>query len=281
MKKLAIDIGGTTVKGALFDGREIVSECAEPTPAREGQGSIFATVFRVIRTLGTEGVERIGVSSAGNIDPRTGECMYATENLVGWTGARIRTVLEGRFSIPVQVDNDAICALKGELSVRGNVENVTMLTFGTGLGGASRINGKIVRGAFFDAARWGHLVLVPGGRKCNCGKRGCAERYLSATALVKQGKKRMLGLSTCEQLFRRYEAGENEAQEVLLEFGYYLNALLDDIRTAIAPELILFGGAVAQSEKVFRELIKKQDDIEFAKLGKRAGLYGAIAEGIE
>ena len=276
MKQIGIDLGGTTIKGALFEGNKIVKSAAVPTPGKEGRAAIFGALFSFIDSLTEKEVALIGISSAGNIDPDAGKCVYATDNLLGWTGADIRGEVEGRYRVPCKVDNDAVCALKGELTFYPDIKNATMLTFGTGVGGASLVNGQILRGRNFDAARWGHLVLEPNGRACNCGKCGCAESYLSATALVKRGREYLPSLKDCKQLFALAEEGNKAAEEVLQEFGFYLNLLLDNIRTALAPELIILGGGVARSKDAFLRLLRKKDDVRFAKLDAMAGVHGAI-----
>lgn len=276
MIKIGIDIGGTSIKGIRFEDDVPVKEFSIPTPARSGRSAIFCSIFGAVDALDPSGAELIGVSSAGNIDPNSGVCVYATENLFGWTGADIRGEIEGRYHVRVQVDNDAICALKGELRFYPGAKNVTMLTFGTGIGGASLVNGEILRGKNFDAARWGHTIMVPSGLKCSCGKRGCAESYLSATGLVKSAQKKMFGVFNAKQIFDRYSGGEPEAQDVIERFGGYLNVLLDNVRTVLAPELILLGGGLMQSEEIVRSLIEKTDDVAFARLGAFAGAYGAV-----
>lgn len=277
--KIGIDLGGTTIKGIRFtaDGSP-EAEYTIPTPARAGRSAIFSALFCAVDALWQDGVELIGISSAGNIDPDAGKCVYATDNLMGWTGAEITNELKRRYHVRALADNDAVCALKGELQFHPNAKNVTMLTFGTGVGGASLVDGKILRGKQFDAARWGHVVLVPNGLKCNCGKRGCAESYLSATALIKAGQKKMLGIVNAKQLFDRYASGEAEAQDVIERFGSYLNVLLDNIRTSLSPELIILGGGVAQSENIVRSLLTNTEDVAFARLGTLAGAYGAVNE---
>lgn len=278
MKKIGIDIGGTTIKGALFDGENIIKECAVPTRGNEGREAIFSSLFSAIDELYTKEVKAIGISSAGNIDPATGKCVYATDNLLGWTGADIRGTVEKKYGVSCKADNDAVCALKGELLFLPDAKDVTMLTFGTGVGGASLVCGNVLRGRAFDAARWGHVCIEPNGRACNCGRVGCAEAYLSATALLREGRKKISALASCKELFERYAAGEHAAREVLKEFGGYLNLLLSIIRTALSPEVIILGGGVAQSEEILKELIENQTDIAFAKLGNRAGVYGAVSE---
>ena len=275
--KLGIDLGGTSIKGGLFDdGMTLVKEASVPTHGQEGRKEIFAALFSLIEKLLTQGVTQIGISSAGNIDPARGVCVYATDNLMGWTGADVKGEVETKFHIPCRVDNDAVCALKGELSFYPSVRNATMLTFGTGVGGASLVNGEIVRGSRFDGARWGHVTLFPNGRACNCGKRGCAESYLSATALLRRGREKLPALEDCKQLFALAKEGDKEAQKTLEEFGGALNLLLNNIRTALAPELIILGGGVAQSEEQIYKLIEDKSDIAFARLKNRAGMVGAL-----
>ncbi len=275
--KIGIDIGGTTIKGALFGANnEIVRECSRPTHGKAGREEIFSMLFSVIEGLESPDTP-IGISSAGDIDPVAGRCVYATDNLMGWTGAEIAKTVSDRFGVPCVADNDAVCALKGELYFYPDCKNATMLTFGTGVGGASLVNGEILRGKRFNAGLWGHIVLYPDGRICSCGRRGCAEAYLSATALTARGRERIPALESCKQLFGLYEAGNAEAAELLREFGKELNLLLCDIRTAVAPDLILLGGGVMQSRDTVTELIGEQADVAFARLGSRAGVYGAVA----
>ena len=278
MKKntIGIDIGGTTVKGALFQGGGIVREYDRPTNGKAGREAIFSALFSVIDELFLPGTP-IGISSAGDIDPRTGECVYATDNLKGWTGVKIAQTVSERYGVRCAADNDAVCALKGELRYYPELKNVTMLTFGTGVGGASLVNGEILRGKRFNAGRWGHVVLFPNGRKCSCGRRGCAEAYLSANAMTERGREVIPGLGGCKELFERGERGEAEAAALLRSFGEELCMLLDDIQTALAPELILLGGGLMKSEKTVKSMLGGRDNVAFARLGPRAGVYGAAS----
>ncbi len=276
MKKIGVDIGGTTIKGVRADGDQIEREFSLPTRGQEGREAIFSQLFALIDVLMTESVRFIGISSAGNIDPARGVCVYATDNLRGWTGADLAGSVGTRYRTPCRAENDAVCALLGELKFYPELTDVTMLTFGTGVGGASMAGGKIVRGKAFDGARWGHLCLVPGGRRCSCGKRGCAESYLSATALLRSGRRKFHALQSCRELFERHAAGEEWTKEIFAAFARRLNLLLDDIRTALSPQKILLGGGVAQSENMFFSMIEKKEDVAFARLGPRAGIFGAL-----
>lgn len=276
MCKIGIDIGGTSVKGILVEGNNIIKTASSPTNAKSGRKGIETAMFSVIEQLMCDGVTLIGVSSAGNINPYTGVCVYATDNLPEWTDYPIKTSVEAKFKIPCVGDNDAICALKAEIANYNDCQNAVMITFGTGIGGAVLSGGKIIRGKNFDGGRLGHMILVPDGKKCNCGKTGCAEAYLSCTALNYEGKKLIPSLSGVKELFRLYESGNQNAVTVLKRFSFYLNIFLDNVRTAYAPEVIILGGGLSKDKEILLSLIDNKSDITFAKFGNNAGALGSL-----
>lgn len=273
-KRIGVDIGGTSIKGALFDGEEIVAEHSAATNASGGREAILKSLYAVLDELTSGGGNFIGISSAGNIDPATGICVYATENLPGWTGIHLAEEVSSRYGVPCKADNDAICALKGELRFYPDLHNVTMLTFGTGVGGASLVNGEILRGKNFDAGRWGHVSLYPNGRACSCGRRGCAEAYLSASAVLAHTR-RKLDVENGEELFRLYAQGVKEAMGSVMAFASDLNLFLSMVRTVLSPELILLGGGLMNARETLGKLLRDTSDVAFARLGNRAGIYGA------
>lgn len=276
MLKIGVDIGGTNIKGILVDeDNKILKSTSKPTNGKVGREAIKKSLFEVIDFLFCNDVKLIGVSSAGNIDPNTGVCVYATDNLKGWTGYDVKSDLENKYSVKTIVDNDAVCALKAELDNYPDAENVVMITFGTGIGGAVMSGGKIIRGKNFDGGRLGHIVLVPGGRPCNCGKLGCAETYLSCTALKTQADKKSK-TNGVRELFDLYRLGNENAIEVLKEFSYYLNIFLDNIRTAYSPEYIILGGGLAANDKILLSLINDKTGVEIAKYANQAGALGAL-----
>lgn len=276
MLKIGVDIGGTNIKGILVDeDNKILKSTSKPTNGKVGREAIKKSLFEVIDFLFCNDVKLIGVSSAGNIDPNTGVCVYATDNLKGWTGYDIKSDLENKYSVKTIVDNDAVCALKAELDNYPDAENVVMITFGTGIGGAVMSGGKIIRGKNFDGGRLGHIVLVPGGRPCNCGKLGCAETYLSCTALKTQADKKSK-TNGVRELFDLYRLGNENAIEVIKEFSYYLNIFLDNIRTAYSPEYIILGGGLAANDKILLSLINDKTGVEIAKYANQAGALGAL-----
>ena len=173
MKNIGIDIGGTSIKGAVIENGTGTARAKRSTDISRGLDSIRDCLFAVIKDLlplaGTDA--GIGIGSAGDIDPYEGKVLYATGNLPGFTGFEIKKDVENKFN-------------RRDFGAAENCKNAVMLTLGTGLGGAASINGKLLTGANFHAARIGHIPLHIGGRECNCGKVGCAEQYVSATGLI-------------------------------------------------------------------------------------------------
>lgn len=280
MAKIGIDIGGTSIKGALFSGGQMTAECSVPTMGTLGREAILRGMHEAIGRLITAEVTFIGISSAGNIDGRNGVCVYATDNLKGWTGVHIAEEAESRYGVRCRAENDAVCALLGETG--GDLSHdVTMLTFGTGVGGASIVNGRILHGRMFDAARWGHVVLYPGGRACNCGRRGCAEQYLSATALLRAAREGGSAAGSCEELLRDFEYGDACAERVVEAYVGDLVVLLENIRAALAPEKIVLGGGLMNAWDSFCRVRPLSRYAVRAALGGRAGVYGAcLLDGI-
>jgi len=276
MIKLGIDIGGTTIKGGRFVNNILEKHSETPTNGNLGRKDILKALFKVIDDLYDKDVELIGVASAGNINNQTGECVYATDNLKGWTGINIKNEVNNRYAVECKVENDAIAALMAEASLLRNNNNVTMLTLGTGVGGASIVNNTIIRGNNFNGGRWGHVPLEINGIKCNCGNNGCSEQYLSATALYKYAKKSIPDLKDCKELFDMFRKVNNDAIKILERYAQYLNVLLKIINNALAPESLIIGGGLALSKDVLSKLIDKDiNNVIFAKLKNKAGIYGA------
>lgn len=273
MSVAALDLGGTSIKGGLFDAGRLVKEIQVPTDKTNGRESIFASLYEAFKQLDDGHVSCVGLSSAGTLDIEKGTCVYATDNLPGWTGCPIVETLQKKWGVPVYLDNDAICALEGELLLHPDAKNVTMLTFGTGVGGASLIDGKIDRRPL---TAWGHFTLVEGGLLCNCGKKGCAEAYLSAHHFGNAA--RDLGYGGTISLVKAAEHHDMVALDYLDEYGGYLGEFLCKIESTVPVDLFLLGGGLMNSFKTIYPSIDPlpKAKVEQAALGNKAGIYGAF-----
>ena len=215
MKNIGIDIGGTSIKGAVIENGTVTARAKRSTDISRGLDSIRDCLFAVIKDLmplaGTNA--GIGIGSAGDIDPYEGKVLYATGNLPGFTGFEIKKDVENKFNRRVFVVNDAAAAFIGEayFGAAENCKNAVMLTLGTGLGSAASINGKLLTGANFHATRIGHIPLHIGGRECNCGKIGCAEQYVWQPGLCERQTSLTAAASTATEFSKKPQTATKNA----------------------------------------------------------------------
>ncbi len=298
MVYLGVDIGGTGIKAALVDERgNIIQHAETPTCASEGADCILDRVKSLAVSLvdraGTQ-VLGCGVGSAGRIDHRRGQVLFASGNLPGWTGTHLGPELQRALGIPVSVDNDVNAAAMGEAwigAARGTADFL-MLTLGTGVGGAIMINGKLWRGARWGAGEVGHMALYPHGESCNCGGTGCAERYVSAKALTRRANE-ALGAGRpfrgIRDVIAAAEKGTPDRREAarrgVERWSADLALFLMNLQQAFDPQVIILGGGIVRlgywwdrlMEASARECRPRSlsTRLKRAHLGPQAGVVGA------
>jgi glucokinase len=194
-----------------------------------------------------------------------------------------------RFGLPVALDNDANAAAIAEWKVgagRG-VDNMVMLTLGTGIGGGLILDGKPFRGATGAGAELGHLVLQYGGPECACGGTGHFETVASGQAADTAAKELLGGASGGAELVVAAGGGDEPAVEALAQIGRRLGAGIASLINIFEPELVVIGGGFGQAgelligpaqEIIAREALSPGREtvrIVPAELGPRAGLVGA------
>jgi len=297
---IGLDIGGTSVKGMIVTSSgSIQAEFKQHTNILEGREGILQSAFSVVDTLLSKighneqspVIQGIGIGSAGRIDPVSGNVVFATENLPGWQGTQLKQTFEERYRLPVSVDNDANTALVGELWRNTSIslnkkQGVVMLTLGTGVGGANVMNGQLVTGSHYQGGEWGHIILVPGGRECNCGKYGCLEQYLSGTALITAVNKATgRSYTNGSSIFEDFTKQDKTVEPIIHQFIYYLAIMLENISTSIDPKYILLGGGVLDSKDHWWHLLEQQlhtfetkAQVLPAMVKNQAGMYGAASQ---
>lgn len=293
MRIMTLDVGGTAVKsgvycdGALEDIREY------PTEAEKGGGHVVALIETIIKEYENRHVfTGIGISTAGQVDSVKGRIIYANDNIPGYTGMEIKSIIESRFGKPAAVINDVNAAALGEARYGAGQgeEDFLCLTYGTGVGGAVFVKGKLYEGSSFSAGEAGAVVVHPEDR--DPGKdifSGCYERYASVTALVKRARDYDSSLTNGRAIFRDLErSGVREiVDEWIREIVYGLTSLIH----VLNPSCVILGGGVMEQEYVLeklRELLDihlmesyRKTTVKKAMLGNCAGMYGAAAHLIE
>lgn len=274
-KRIGIDLGGTAIKGGIILDGVFLKKISLPTYGKQGREIIFQQLCKVIDQLFDDSISSIGVSTAGEVNPVEGNIIFVTDNLFGWTGFPLKQKLKERYLCDIEVENDAICALIGECGT-SDTTDVTMLTFGTGVGGASIIHGKLSRSK--DTA-WGHAPLYAVGPLCpGCHvNHGCAEMYVSGTALTNRIVQTLHHPMDLKDFFDAYRKEEAWSIPIFCDFCRHLNALLKMIVRKIAPRKIILGGGLMQSFNLMAPLLESSlmDIIQLATYGNDAGMLGA------
>jgi len=260
MKLIAFDIGGTMTKMGLYesdvDQDILIEHDVFPSQAEQGGEALQARLMTVIAEVKKRfPFEGIAISSAGQINPLTGEVVYATDNIPGYTGMNLRVAFEERFQVPVSVENDVNCFLLGECASRALKGDVLGLAIGTGIGGAIYSNSQMIRGSSFSAGEIGHLQLVPHGKPCTCGFSGCFEQYASTKAL----KELISSEIDSVNLIHFFEkCKQNEASSLII-LDRWIDDLTDGLKSLVHilnPETIVIGGAIAAQGKYLEDLIE-------------------------
>lgn len=293
---IAIDIGGTSIKyGSVSTQGEILLEGQTPTEAWRGGKILMDKLIELISKLLMQDKKAlgIGISSAGQISPSTGEVLFATDSLPGWTGMKIREILEQKIKLPVFVENDVNAAALGEKWVGAGkgARDFLCVNIGTGIGGAIVINNELVRGTKGLAGEFGHITLVKDGLSCKCGNKGCFEQYASTSALINYVKDIDKKLESKEvngiMVFNEAKAGNPVCKAAIEYFIDHLALGLGSLVHIFNPPLILIGGGISAQGDELLQAIKKRlgtyvmpyfmDDLEirFARCGNNAGMLGA------
>ena len=311
MYRIGVDLGGTNIAvGIIDEENKIVARAGRKTNAPRAAEGIFddmaAAVKEAMDTLGitNEQVKSIGVGTPGSVNKELELIEFA--NNLGFDNVPAYRMLRERTGIQnVYFDNDANCAALGE-AVAGcgkGVKDFVMITLGTGVGSGIIVNGKLVTGVNYAAGEMGHTVLVYGGLQCNCGRKGCWEKYSSATALILQTKDAMrrhpdsamwdvvngdFNAVSGRTAFIAAKQGDATAKRVVEFYEAHLAAGLGNVINIFQPDMVCIGGGIGNEKENLlgpvRKLVKteiysihakKQSKIVSATLGNDAGIIGA------
>lgn len=305
---IGIDLGGTFIKGGVVSNNgDLLFSTQVETQAEKGSDNITRNILKLINMLidklsmKKEDISGIGIGVPGIVDSKKGIAV-CSHNL-GFDNYPIAKKIEKEMSTPVKIANDANLAALGEslFGFSKGCKNVVMLTLGTGVGGGAIIDGKMLEGNKSAGAEFGHSVIVYNGNQCNCGRKGCLESYVSATALIKKTKEEMLKnknskmweVGNIENVNGKtafdYKEVDKTAQNIVEEYINYLSCGVVNIVNVFRPEVLILGGGISnQGESLFKplqEIVNKEMfanshtpkvKIIGAKLGNNAGVFGSV-----
>lgn len=263
MKNIGIDIGGTFIKAAIVENTgKIILSSKTPTP--KVGADIPQKVVVIIEELlekasvKKEEIMHIGIGAPGVCDAKRG-IIVNCPNIDGCKNVAICDYIKANLGIDTLLDNDANCAALGEYMLSDiKPDSFVFVTLGTGVGGGIITGGRILRGINSAAGEIGHIVIVKDGEKCNCGRRGCWERYASVSALVRQTKNAgFTGNVTGRTVFEERLKGNKLADEVLYNWLSYVAEGICDMVNIFQPDEIVIGGGVSYEGDIILEPVKK------------------------
>ncbi len=310
-RRIGIDVGGTKALGIAIDvDGAVIAEDRRPTPRGPGSlNPLIDVLVELAESLGHPGGRdggrdgSLGIGVPGLVT-RAG-VLRAAPNLDGVADFDVRGRLAERLGGSIAVDNDATCATVAEwqLGAGAGMDDMMLVTLGTGIGGGVVANGVLQRGANGFAGEFGHMVVHPDGPRCPCGRRGCWERYASGSGLAMLAREAATGRRLQnvvrhaggdpqavrgEHVQAAAREGDAEALAVIDEFARWVALGLSNLTNALDPAMFVLGGGLAAGADLYLDPIvewyakllyqpelRPMPRVEFAEWGPLAGAVGA------
>lgn len=272
---IGIDIGGTRLRAARI--RDGVIEARATAPSSPDPQVVLASVLALVAEVRTDEVAALGIGVPGQVHAGTRRVLSG--GYVNLSSLDFAAEVETATGLPVAIENDATMALLGEAAFGAakGLQNVVMLTIGTGIGGAILDQGRVLRGSG-AAGQLGHVCVDPNGRPCVCGRIGCVETVSSGTAFATHLAEAGLPAQTrAEELLARSDPA---ARAVIAAWATPLRAAIDSLIATCNPDCVVIGGgagagAFAALATVPPRGVWYSAPVLAATLGDDAGVIGA------
>lgn len=289
MRILTFDIGYTSIKYAVCTENFILTEKHTiPTEADKGGQVLINKIISIIESY--ENIDRIAVSTAGQVDSENGIVVYSTDSIPYYTGMMVKKIIENKTGIKTYVENDvnAFALGEAEFGAGKNKNNFLCLTYGGGIGGALYLDGKLYKGMSSSAGEFGHMITHAGGKQCACGGEGCYECYASTKALLESvNKKNHIQLDAFE-IFEKENFQKPEIRSIIDKWIDEIIVGLINIIYIFNPPLIILGGGIMNEDyvidlidrKIYNLLMDnfKNVNIVRSRLGSDAALLGVASK---
>jgi glucokinase len=288
---IGVDLGGTNLRIAAVNQQgDLMEKVTLGTRVALGKDHAIREMCDAIRVLASKyganfALQGIGIGVPGIIDMKTG-MLRESPNLPGWAGTPVQAEIERLLGTRVILENDANVAALGEkwLGAARDVDDMAMLTLGTGVGGGIVLQGRIWHGMTGMAGEFGHMTVEPEGPPCGCGNRGCVEQYASATAVVRMAKEaiasgRAPGLAkaassdpefSSKAIYNLAIQGDEEARKIFGRVGRALGICIANLVNAFNLNMYVIGGGASSAWDAFSLYI-------FEELRQRSLVYATTA----
>jgi glucokinase len=304
---IGVDVGGTKVAAGVVDlSGEVLAQTRRDTPADDVAKTRDLIVEVVTELRQQHPVQAVGIGAAGWIDATRSTVLFAPN--LAWRDEPLREYVSGAVGLPVIVENDANVAAWAEFrygAARHANESMVMFTIGTGVGGGIVLGGQLLRGWHGLAGELGHILAVPEGHQCGCGRHGCLEQYGSGNALVRFARAAarqeptrataLLELAggdaeaiTGPMVTTAAQAGDGASCEAFAKIGRWLGMSLADLVQILDPQVLVVGGGVIDAgdtllgplRRSYLESLAQRGklpvaEVRPAEMGNVAGVIGA------
>lgn len=295
---LALDIGATKLAVALVEADGGIRRIDRtPTLRDDGPDAVLDRLFALAdRVLDGVTPSAVGIACGGPLDTRAG-VLLGSLHLPGWDHVEIGRLVEERLGAPAVLANDASAGAWGEFRVGAakDAGSAVYLTVSSGLGGGAVLGGRLLVGATTNGGEFGHVCVRPGGRRCTCGRLGCAEAYVAGTQLVERareamGSGRATALTDVQNLdaaaIVRLAADDDLARELWADALDCLGQVVTDLVNVLEPEVVVLDGGLTREDALVDAVrtavaadaiapIRQVVRIERAALGGAAPAVGA------
>jgi glucokinase len=303
---VGVDIGGTKVAAGVVDeSGHVLEQVRRDTPSTSPMATEQTIVEVVEELAGRHAVVAVGIGAAGFVDADRATVRFSPH--LAWREEPLRDAVGDRVGLPVVIENDANAGAWAEYRFgagRGAVV-LACVNLGTGIGGGLVLDGALVRGGYGMAGEFGHMTVVPDGRRCECGNRGCWEQYVSGNALAREARELAASGSPVAQplltlvegdvaaitgpvVTAAAQAGDPASVELFSDMGRALGLGLASLAAVLDPTMFVVGGGVSAAgdlllgparEAFHRSLTgrgyRPEAPIAAAALGNDAGFVGA------
>ena len=307
---IGVDVGGMSIKagvvnlnGEILFKDKVVTDGEHVDVFLDDIKKLLEKIIKEVNGKDLD-VQGIGFGVPGMVDNRLGLINKMAN--IGGRNVPLKEYLKD-LNLPIYLSNDANVAALAEqkFGIAKGMENVILLTLGTGIGGGLILNGKLYEGNEGKGAELGHVCLILNGRNCGCGRKGCLESYASATALLRMTREYMekykdsmmweycnndinnvSGLTS----FECAKKGDEAANKLIDEYVMYLGEGMLDFANIFRPEAFVIGGGISNQGEYLTEKLEKyckaqnwgyegapESKVLIAKLRNDAGIIGAAS----
>ena len=303
MDDIAVDIGGTQLRAALYPSEGIEARAIKTIPT-QGEQPALERLFMLLASIWPKDdqVHCIALGAPGALNPVTG-ITYTIPNIPNWNGLHLVEKVQDKFNVEVRLGNDANLAALGEWKYGAGVghHDLVYLTVSTGLGGGIIIQDRLLVGSNGLAAEVGHITVLPNGPLCGCGHPGHLEAMSSGTGIANYVKRQLASgrpsiladldeIPTARSIAQAAKQGDELAIEAFQIAGDYLGRAIADLLHLYNPTIVILGGGVTKAGEflmapvrrsltasVISPMYLENFTLTTARLGDQVGLVGALA----